>query len=82
MMTTLISYRLCHCNRQCDSGYFSIFLQDICKYLIKMAGNNVDLSPENIYHIVSAWKALGTCEALPTAALSKVNEIYWLEEFL
>lgn len=39
--------------------------------MIKSCGNDLDTSPENIYHIVSTWQNLGSCQPLPAVPLIK-----------
>ena len=49
----------------------------MCKFLLDgSAGGNA--SPELLYFVTNAWKAIESCGTLPVAAIAKVNLIAFL----
>ena len=47
-------------------------LKEICKYLIQSAGDGSSLTPETAHQIITTWKALKICQALPVGPIVKV----------
>ncbi|XP_043284195.1 dolichyl-diphosphooligosaccharide--protein glycosyltransferase subunit 2 [Venturia canescens] len=45
--------------------------KESCEYLLAEA-NKGEASPEDIYYIVTAWRALGSCQPVPTAKLAQI----------
>ncbi|XP_015178957.1 PREDICTED: dolichyl-diphosphooligosaccharide--protein glycosyltransferase subunit 2 [Polistes dominula] len=46
--------------------------EKICNYLLKSIGDGNNVVPETAFYIVSAWKAIDTCQDLPIPAITKV----------
>ncbi|XP_033219779.1 dolichyl-diphosphooligosaccharide--protein glycosyltransferase subunit 2 [Belonocnema kinseyi] len=44
---------------------------EICKFLLQSVGDGSSLTPDTAYEIITTWKTLKTCQALPVASITK-----------